>query len=78
MSSKKIVIALTFGLAVFSGLLSFFSGNFLSSLAVCLAIYFSSYLAFRKLFDLNEFLKETAVGYFGLWFITWTILLNLL
>jgi len=75
---KKIVIGLTFALAIFSGVISYFSKNFLLSFAISFAIYFSSYLAFRKVFDLNEFLKETAIGYFGLWLIVWTILINLI
>jgi hypothetical protein len=78
MQVKKILIAITFALGAFSGIISFFSHNFLLSFSLSLAIYFSCYLAFKSIFELEEFLKETAIGYFGLWFIVWTLLLNLL
>jgi hypothetical protein len=75
--AKKILIAITFALGIFSGAISFLSHNFLLSLSLSSAIYFSCYLAFRSIFELEEFVKETAIGYFGLWFITWTLLINL-
>jgi hypothetical protein len=78
MQAKKILVAITFALGIFSGAISFFANNFLLSLSLCLAIYFSCYLAFRSIFELEEFVKETAIGYFGLWLITWTLLINLL
>ena len=78
MLAKKILIAITFALGIFAGIISFFSRNFLLSVSISLTIYFSCFLAFRRVFDLEEFLKETAIGYFGLWFIVWVFLLNLI
>jgi len=78
MIAKKIAIAITFLLGIFSGFISFVSNNFLLSFSISIAIYFSSYLTFRKIFEFEDFLKETAIGYFGLWFIVWTLFLNLL
>ena len=78
MVAEKLVIGITFLLGVFSGIISFFSDGFLLALSISIAIYFSTYLAFRSVMDLERFIKETSIGYFGLWFITWTLLINLL
>jgi hypothetical protein len=77
MLAKKLLVAIVFLLGIFSGAISLFSKNLLLSISLSLTIYFSCYLAFRKFFDLEEFLKETAIGYFGLWFIAWIILFNI-
>ena len=75
--AKKILIGTVFLLGIVSGVLSYFSQSFLLSLSITIAIYLSSYLAFRRVFDLDDFLKETAIGYFGLWIVVWVILINL-
>ena len=74
---KKILLGIVFLLGIVSGILSYFSHSFLLSLSITIAIYFSSYLAFRRVFELEDFLKETAIGYFGLWIVVWVILINL-
>jgi len=74
---KKILTAIVFLLGIFSGVISLFSKSLLLSISLSLTIYFSCYLAFRKFFDLVEFFKETAIGYFGLWFIVWITLFNI-
>jgi hypothetical protein len=74
---KKILLAITFSLGAFSGIISFFSKGFILSISISIAIYFSCYLAFRGIIELEEFIKDTAIGYFGLWLIVWTLLINL-
>ncbi len=77
MLAKKISIIITLILGIVSGTISFLSGNFYVATTIAIAIYFSCYLAFRNVIELEEFLKETAIGYFGIWFIIWVIFLNL-
>lgn len=77
MDIKRILILITFSLGILSGIISYFSKNFLLASSLTIGIYFSSYLAFRRSFDLKEFLKETLIGYFGLWILVWIILFNI-
>ncbi|MGC9200381.1 MAG: hypothetical protein ACP5F8_00230 [Candidatus Aenigmatarchaeota archaeon] len=78
MNTKKVLVLITFFLGIIAGLISYLSKSYLLAIALTISIYFSSYLAFRKFFDIKEFIKETLIGYFGLWIIVWIILFNLL
>ena len=78
MIAKRFLILITFALGILSGIISYFSKSFFLAFALSISIYFSSFLAFRKFFDVKEFLKETLIGYFGLWIIVWILLFNLL
>ncbi|MEM5815406.1 MAG: hypothetical protein QXD89_02915 [Candidatus Aenigmatarchaeota archaeon] len=78
MKEEKVAIFITYVFGMIIGCVSYFLNNYLLSVFSSVLIYFSLYLAFRKIFTPKKFLSETALGYFGLWFIIWTILLNLI
>ena len=77
MLAKKISIIITFVLGAVSGIISFLSENFYVATTITIAIYFSCFLAFRNVLELGDFVKETFIGYFGIWFVVWANLLNL-
>jgi len=78
MKEEKVALLIIYVFGVLIGVISFYLNNYLLSLLASLSIYFGLYLSFRKLFSPEKYISETAVGYFGLWFLTWTILLNLI
>ncbi|MFH7880859.1 MAG: hypothetical protein QXI09_02525 [Candidatus Aenigmatarchaeota archaeon] len=78
MKEEKVAILITYIFSIIMGIISYFLNNYLMSIVSTLIVYFGLYLAFRKIFTPEKFFSETAVGYFGLWFIIWTILLNLI
>ncbi|MEM0333576.1 MAG: hypothetical protein QXX30_03925 [Candidatus Aenigmatarchaeota archaeon] len=78
MKEEKIAISITYIFGIVVGFISYFLNNYILCIASSVILYFGLYLTFRKIFTPEKFLSETALGYFGLWFIIWTILLNLI
>jgi len=78
MNEKKTATLIVYLFGIIAGAISFFLNNYLLSLASTLAIYFGLYLAFHRVIETKEFFSSAAIGYFGLWIIVWTILINLI
>ncbi|MCS7094068.1 MAG: hypothetical protein RMJ18_02715 [Candidatus Aenigmarchaeota archaeon] len=78
MKGKKAAVLITYLFGILIGAISYFLNNYIFSVISCVILYYSLYLAFRRIFEIKEFFSSTALGYFGLWFIVWTILINLI